>query len=419
MISKPIHHRDKHCTFYTPYFIAQRLRRAPQKAFTAIVHRIGVVSVALGLATTLLAFLTMQGFQQNIEQKLTSFSGHLQVTRYSLNRSHEAPPIEKNRLQGLQKAFPVTVQAVKAFAHKAVLLRAAEDVEGIVCKGLDPTTTHDNLHTYLTDGRLLHFDAQGHSHEVVLSTTTARRLNVQLGDEVVACVVQQPPRYRKLKVVGLYATHMADLDEKLAFCDLRLIQKLNNWPESWVGGYEVFLHHLQQAQTTATQMMAWLDYDLGVATTASAYAAIFDWLVIVRKNALIFMALILLVASSNLASIVLIQTMERTSMMGILKSLGASDGQIRHIMFWNNLYMAGQGMLWGNLAGVGLCALQLHFKFIPLDPTYYYISYVPMAWDWRTIIVLNGLTFAVVTTVLLVSVAIIVRGKPIQAVQFR
>jgi lipoprotein-releasing system permease protein len=158
---------------------------------------------------------------------------------------------------------------------------------------------------------------------------------------------------------------------------------------------------------------------LSVTTTAHKYAAIFDWLLIVRKNALIFTALILLVASSNLASIVLIQMMERTSMIGILKTLGASDGQIQRIMLWNNFYMVGQGVFWGNFMGIGLCALQQYGKLIPLNPTYYYVHYVPIAWNWGVVLGLNLLTLGVVTTVLLISIAIIVRLRPIRAAQFR
>ena len=375
--------------------------------------------MALGLATTLIAVLTMLGFQQNIEQKLTSFGGHLQVAKYSLNRSYEEIPLERCKLHGLEQAFPDAIKATKAFAHKAVLLKAAEEVEGIVCKGLDPQATHGNLGTYLTEGQLIDFKYQGYNQDILLSTQTANRLRVHVGDEVVAYVVQQPPRYRKLRVVGIYSTHIAELDEKLAFCDLRLIQRLNNWPDSLVGGYDIFLHDLQQTQATTDQLLTWLDYDLEVKTTATEYAAIFDWLVIIRKNVLIFMVLILLVTSANLASIVLIQIMERTSMIGVFKTLGASYGQIQRIMLWNNLYMVGQGMFWGNLIGIGLCTLQQYGKLLLLNPTYYYINYVPIAWDWGIILGLNLLTLMVVITVLLVSIAVIVRLRPIRAIQLR
>ena len=404
---------------YTAYFIAHRLRHAPRKAFTAIVHKIGIISIALGLATTLIAFLIMQGFQRNLEQKLTSFNGHLQITKYSLSRDHSNPPLDKRKLEQLKQNLPHTIKTMKPFTYQTVLLRATEDVEGIVCKGLDLEEGHDNLQAYLTAGRLIAQQSKGYSHEVLLSTHTANRLQVQVGDEVLACVVQQPPRYRKLKVVGLYTTHVADLDEKLAFCDLKLIQRLNNWPRNLVGGYEVFLHDLKQTRATAAQVLSQLDYDMKIKTTKREYAAIFDWLTIVRKNALIFMVLILVVASSNLASIVLIQMMERTSMIGILKSLGASDGQICRIMLGNNLLMVVQGTYWGNLVGLGCCLLQRYLKLIPLNPTYYYIDHVPIVWDWGLILGLNVLVFGVVTAVLAIAIALIIRLRPIRAIQFR
>ena len=105
-------------------------------------------------------------------------------------------------------------------------------------------------------------------------------------------------------------------------------------------------------------------------------------------------------------------------MIGILKTLGASDEHIQRIMLWNNLYMVGQGMFWGNLVGIGLCALQQYGKLITLDPIYYYTNYVPIAWDWSVILGLNLLTLLVVTIVLLISIAVIVRLRPIRAVRY-
>ena len=377
-----------------------------------------MTSVALGIATTLIACMTMVGFQQHMTQKLMSLEGHLQVVKYSFNRTYEEPPLDQAKLRGLKEAFPTMIQTTKAFAHKTVLLKAAEEVEGIVWKGLDPTATHDNLNAYLIAGRLVDFPTQGYSHEVVLSTYTADRLNVQVGDEVVACVVQQPPRYRRLRVVGLYTTHIADLDEKLAFCDLRLIQRLNNWPANWVGGYEIFLKDYQATQTVAEQLLSWIDADVGLKTTEREYMAIFDWLRIMQQNALIFTVLILLVMCSNLAAIVLIQMIERTAMIGLLKTLGAANAQIRRMMLWNNLYMVGQGMFWGNLVGLGLCVLQYYTHLIALNPAYYHINHVPIAWSWRLILGLNALILGVVLTALLVAIGVIVRLRPVKAVRF-
>lgn len=382
-------------------------------------HKIGVSSVALGLAIALLAFGVISGFQQNIEQKLTSFRGQLQIIQYSLNRSYEEPPIQVDKVQGIQQAFPAYIKEIQVFAHKTVLLKTAAAVEGVVCKGLAPQVSHERLNNYLTAGRPMVFPQVGYSHEIVLSSKTAARLQLQIGDEVTACMVQQPPRYRKLKVVGIYTTYLEELDEKLAFCDLRLIQRLNGWPDTLVGGFEVFLHDTQQAKEAAEQLADWLAYDLTIKSTEEVYAAIFDWLAIMRKDVLVFLTLILLVASSNIIAIVLIQLMERTAMIGLLQALGATYRQIRHMMFWNNLHMVFKGMFWGNLVGLGLGALQAKCKVIRLDPTYYYIDYVPMVWYGWTILLLNVLVFLLVTVVLMLSVARITKIRPISAMQFR
>ena len=131
------------------------------------------------------------------------------------------------------------------------------------------------------------------------------------------------------------------------------------------------------------------------------------------------MVLIILVVVSNLTAITLIQMMERTSMMGILKLLGASHRQIRRVMLWNSLYTVGQGIFWGNLVGIGLCALQWYSRLISLDPTYYYINYMPITWDWSAILGLNLLILMTITIVSIVSIAIISRTRPIRAIQFR
>ncbi|MEL6539666.1 MAG: FtsX-like permease family protein [Bacteroidota bacterium] len=403
---------------HTPSFIACRLRRAHKGALTVTVHRIGIISVALGVATSLVALLTLKGFQHSIEQKLTGFGGHIYLMSYFLGAKYDAPPLDSRKLPHLSEVLPA-IRAVKAYAHKAALFKAAEDVEGIVCKGLDPTAAHCNLQPYLVAGRLIDLSKSKYSCEVILSTTTAKRLRVKVGDSIWTCALQNPSQYKQLQVVGLYTTYIPVIDEQLALCDLRLIQRLNGWPAHLVGGYEIFLQHWQQVRTMAKQLPAWLDNDWGIRAVDREYVAIMDWLIIIRKNALVFMVLILLVVCTNLASVILIQMMERTAMLGTLRTLGASNSQQMQIMLIGNLYMVMQGMLWGNGVGLGGCALQHYLGCLTLDPTYYYMSYVPIAWDWRLILELNVLVLVVIIAVLLITITLITRYKPIKAIRMR
>jgi len=404
---------------YTAYFIAYRIRKADKKAFTTLVHKIGIISIALGLAMSLLAFLSIGGFQKNIEGNLTSFQGQLQIYQYALNRSHEELPISTNKIQGIEQAFASTIKSIQPYAHQTVLLQAGEALEGVVLRGVDVQVACTRLSQYLIVGHFINPTQQGYSPEMVLSSKSAARLNLHLGDEVIACIVQQPLRYRKLKLVGIYTTYLEEIDEKLGFCDLKLIQQLNAWPHSLVGGYEVYLQDPRISREVASQILDWLDYDLTIQSTEEAYAAIFDWLAIMRKDIFIFLSLILLVASSNIVSIILIQLMERTKMIGLLQALGASKRLIQQIMLWNNLRLVFKGIFWGNVLGLGLSALQSYGKFIRLDPTYYYINYLPIAWNAWVILRLNLFFFVLISLVLCLSIIVITRLRPSQAMRFQ
>lgn len=400
------------------YFIAQRIRKTGTQAFTTIVHKIAIVSVGVGLTTMLIAFLALNGFQKAISHKLFSFNGHLRIFQYTLNRSYEELPIARSKVENLKESFPAYIKDVQAFAHKTALLQVGKEVEGVLLKGLDINTSQENLTDYLIEGTPINFVGEHYSRDIIISNKTAARLNLQVGEEVTAYFVQQPPRYRKLRITGIYSTSVAEIDENLIFCDLRLIQRLNHWPDSLVGGYQVLLKDSDQIDLVEDLLFDWLDYDLNEQSTIDQHRVIFDWLTILHKNVLIFIILILIVASSNMVSIILIQMMERTAMIGILKALGASNSQVKRTFLWSGMLLLAKGMLWGNLIGLGLAVLQDYFKIIQLNPESYYISYVPIAWSWGTIILLNLLTFFVVTIVLLVPTAIITKIQPVKAIRF-
>jgi lipoprotein-releasing system permease protein len=406
----------------TVLFIARRIRKTPKKAFTSLVQKMGILSIGFSMATLLIAFLVIEGFQQDVAKKLTNFQGQLQVFKYSLSHAMEEPPIATSQVQGLLAAFPDYIQNIQAFAHKTVLIQGQGILEGMILKGVDLQHVCSTFQPYMVAGRPLAAGQSAYSQEIILSKKAADKLQVQIGDQVVICFLQEKPRYRKLQVVGLYATYIEAIDTQVALCDIRLLQQLNNWPESFVGGYDVYLKDNLSAsaiQPIADQLLEWLGYDLDVKSTQQAYPAIFDWLAMMKRDTLIFLCLILLVANSNVICIILIQIMERTRMIGILKTLGATDSMIIRIFLWNNLQLIGKGMLGGNAMGLGVAALQTYGRFLRLDPTYYYTTYVPIAWNFLTILWLNLLLFILVSVVLLVGVVIIARGRPIRAVQLR
>ena len=243
-------------------------------------------------------------------------------------------------------------------------------------------------------------------------------MRLNLGDDLIMYFIQQPVRFRKLNISGIYNTRLEDFDDKILIGDIALIRRLNNWADTLAGGFEVFIKNPNQLEMAQERLFMEVDSDLFVDKVSDIYRQFFDWLALINRNVYIFLTLVLFVACFNMLSILFILIMERTQMIGMLKALGSSDQQIRRIFIYNGTWITLKGMLWGNIIGIGLGLLQYHFKIIPLDPENYYMSYVPIEWNIPLIIILNLGILVAVHLVLLIPAMFISRLKPVNAIRF-
>ena len=240
-----------------------------------------------------------------------------------------------------------------------------------------------------------------------------------VNDDIIIHFFMDPPRPRKLKVVGIYETNLADYyDDKFVLSDIRMIQRLNNWGDSLAGGFEVFVEDVNRIEEAETLLDEILDYQLYVEKVSDKYVQVFEWLFLISRQVNIFLGIILLVVCVNMVSIILILIMERTQMIGLLKSLGATNQQIRRIFTYNGIRLITKGLVLGNVLGVSVCALQYYLKLIPLNAKDYYMSYVPVGWDLQIILILNVLTLVVVGLIILLPTLAIIRIDPIKTIKF-
>ena len=180
---------------------------------------------------------------------------------------------------------------------------------------------------------------------------------------------------------------------------------------------EVFVKEQPNSQQVS-EMENILDLDLKLINSQDKYLEIFDWLKLLDTNGYVFITLIGFVAVFNMGAILFILIMERTQMIGLLKALGAKNAQIRRIFFWNGIRILGRGLLIGNAVGLGVGFLQSTFNLIPLDAESYYMSYVPIDWNWPVFIAINlGITI-LTAAVLWIPVIVISRVNPIQSIRF-
>lgn len=402
-----------------PRFIAQRIQKTNTTTFTSTVTKIGISSIAIGLAVMIISFSILIGFKQTIQEKLFSLSSHIQVSKITLNQSFEETPIAINTKFYQNYRKNPEIRHVQAVANKAGLLKSTEEHAGIVIKGVGRDYDWVNFKENLIEGREINFRDTAYSDEIIISKQIAKQLKIKLSDEVRIHFIQNPPRIRKVKVVGIYDTGLEEFDKNFILGDLALVQKMNDWDNKTAGHYEVFLKNFDNLDVVAKQVFDEIDQDMQLLKVTEMFPAIFDWLGLMDRNIIVIIALILLVASFNMISVLLVMMMERTPMIGMLKALGTDNAKIRRIFIYNGLTIIIKGMIYGNIFGIGFCFLQKTFKIIPLDSESYYMSYVPISFDWLTILILNVVTILLVLAVITIPTLVVSRMKLIESLKFK
>jgi len=390
---------------------------ADSGSFTSSVTKIAIISIAMGLAVMIVSFAILQGFRNEIQGKIFSFGAHLQISRYDTNNSLEVAPIGGPRLVRQLHRYP-QVAHTQPYAVKTAIIKTPDEVLGVVLKGLNEEDGQSPMRQNLVAGKFPTFPDSAAGTEVLLSRKVADKLRLNVGDDALFYFIQNPPRIRKFKVSGLYATGLDEFDEVYVIGDIRQVRELNAWPDSLVGGMEVVLKDFKTLDRTADVLYENLPYNLKIDKITDQYAQLFDWLQLLNRNVVIFLLLIIFVATFNMVATIFIMILERTNMIGILKALGATDNQIRQMFFFRGFSLTLRGMLIGNAVALGFCALQYYFEIIPLDPENYYMDRVPINWDWKMLLVMNAATFVASLLAVMVPTYMISRIKPVVAIKF-
>lgn len=400
------------------YFLAKRISFKNTGGFSTTIHRIAVGSLALGLAVSLLAFMVLGGFQRSVSEKVYGFTGHFQVQKFAVSNSFEETPFSLSSDFAQNYTKLPFIEKMQSVAHKATLLKGDEEVEGIMMKGVGKDFDSLGFQKYLIAGRLIRIPDSGTSNEILASKMIAQKLMLQVGDKLTLYFVQDPPRFRRVELVGIFETYLENFDEKMIIGELQTIRNLNGWTEDQVGALEVFVDEYQNVSSYFAEIEKTLDFDLKLIDSRDKFLEIFDWLRLLDTNVYVFIGLIGFVAIFNMGAILFILIMERTQMIGLLKALGSTDSQIRKIFFWNGINILGRGLLIGNVIGLGFGFLQDRFHLIPLDPASYYMSFVPIEWNWPVFIILNLGISLLTALVLWIPVLVISKVDPIKSIKF-
>jgi lipoprotein-releasing system permease protein len=382
--------------------------------------RIAIVGIMLGLGIMILSLAVVRGFKQEIREKMRGFAGDIQVVKFDLNNSYENSPFLADPKFVKQALTKRTLTYVMPFATKPGIIRANNEIEGVILKGVDKNYDWTFFKKILVAGRVMNFtDSVAAQKEIMISQQTADRLKLKVGDNMLMYFVQQPLRKRPFKIVGIFSSGVDEIDKNYVVGAMSLIQRLNDWIPAQIGGYEIRVADFDQLNSSADMVDDVLPTKLKAYTVEQSYPTIFEWLKLLDTNTVVMLALMLIVAVINMISALLIMILERTSMIGMFKAMGATNWSIQQVFLINALYLVGIGMLLGNLLGFGLGCFQSLTHTFKLDPASYYMAFVPIQFNWWDAIELNLGILVVCLIVLVIPSMLVSKISPVKAIRFK
>jgi lipoprotein-releasing system permease protein len=410
-----------------PFFIAKRIYsdQGDKRKVSRPAIRIATIGVAIGLAVMIVTVSVVLGFKHTIRDKVVGFGSHIQVQNILTFLNTDSAPICIN--DSVMKSYEKIqgVKHVERYAYLQGILKTDDDFLGVLFKGVGPEYDLNFISQHLTEGSMPVFSDTVSTNKILISQMIADKLRLKAGDRIFAYFIGESVRTRRFTIEGIYQTNMTRFDETLCFTDLATAQKLNNWKGYQCSGAEITVNDFEQLQLTADAFIDNVnrrvdkDYNTYSSQTIfEAYPQVFNWLELLDINVWIILVLMVCVAGFTMISGLLIIILERTQMIGVLKALGARNKTIRHTFLWFAAFIIGQGLLLGNVIGLGIIALQRFTGLVKLDPQTYYVSEAPMEVNIPLFVLLNIATLIICVFVLIAPSYLISHIHPAKSMRY-
>ena len=410
-----------------PLFIARRIfGQEGQHDVSIPAIRIATVGVAIGLAVMIITVSVVLGFKHTIRDKVVGFGSHIRIESFMAQQTASPIPVCISDTLYRQLTELPEISHVERYTMAQGILKTDADFLGVAFKGVGADYDLHFLQQHLKAGKIPQFSTDKSSYQLVISGAMADKLQLKVNDRVYAYFIgQDNVRARKFTIVGIYETNLNQFDQLLCFTDYSIPRKLNGWEKDQCSGAELLVRDFDQLERTAKKVQLMVNHDsdrygetFTSQTIQESYPQIFTWLDLLDINVWIILALMVCVAGFTMISGLLIIILERTQMIGLLKALGARNGTVRHTFLLFAAFIISQGLLLGDVIGIGLVLLQQHTGFIALDPSSYYVDTAPMELNIPVLLALNVATLIICIFVLIAPSFLISHISPARSMRY-
>ena len=373
-------------------FIASRIIRIrPYKnTISAPIIKISILSITLGLVMMMVSVSSGKGLQKTIQNKMSSFFGHISITNFQNNSSQSSlKPISIN--QDFNNDKNPNIYHIQTVAYKSAVITTESTFEGVVFKGINKDFNYSEFSKYIVQGRLPS-KTKEINNEVIISEYLSKRLSISLDEKFNTTFFKKGyslPNERNFKVVGIFNSGLIEFDQTYFLGDIKHVQMMNNWDLNQIGSFEIFIKDFDAISKISDELYNNTPSDLDVISIADKFPDIFNWIALFDMNIFVIIVIMILVGGINMITALLVTILEKTKLIGVLRVMGTRKDSIRYIFLSNGVFLISIGLFIGNIIGIGLIFFQKLTGYIKLNPETYYVSVVPLDLDFMNILSLN------------------------------
>jgi lipoprotein-releasing system permease protein len=404
-------------------FIAKRLHseKKLKHSISKPILKMAIAAVSLSITVMILAIATGKGLQEKISDKVIGFTSDIQVEVLDLNQSLEATPLTVDSTLINSLSLIEGVAHTQKFITKNALIKTDEEFEGVIIKGVDENYNWHFIESHLTKGKIPEYNSAKKSSDIIISKKLAQKLNLSIQDKALFYFQgkkSNQPLIRKLTITGVYETGIELFDDVYILADIKHLQKINHWETNQCSSLEIQVKEDYNSTEVYKNVEMVTSYDTRVHSAKELYPQIFDWIKLFDLNILIVLLIMILVASINMISSLLIIILERTKMIGLMKAMGGTNASIKKIFLYHTFYLLRKGLLIGNGIGLTFIGIQYYFTPIKLDPNHYYVRELPVILSIENWVMINLLSIIICMLILIIPTLLIQKVDPIKTLRY-
>ena len=405
-------------------YMASRFRKSYtyKNTVSSPIIKISVFSIIIGIVMMIISVSSSVGLQKTIETKISSFFGHISISNFENNTSFSSISPISLSLDYKKLYNNSEIIHVQNVAYKSGLIVNKNSFEGVVFKGISSDFNWSSFSKYIRKGKILTIN-ESVSNQVIISEYLSKKLSLNLNDKFKATFFKPNsssiPNERIFEVSGIFSSGLIEFDETYFIGDIKHIQKMNKWNSNQFGNVEIFLKNYSQLEKVSNQLYKKTSAEINVLSIVNRFPEIFNWMALFDINVLLIIIIMILVGGINMITALLVTVLEKTSIIGVLKTLGSSNKSMRTIFLINGAYLISLGLVIGNFIALGLIFIQNYTGFIKLDPDTYYVSELPLDFNLMTILILNISVLLFCFTMLIIPSFIISKISPSKSIKIK